>query len=207
MTRFNQTFSGRLAIHLFRLAILAACSTMVMPPLAAQAGGIERSDDAPALRQMIDGVVKPFLARHQAPGAIVAVSLKGATPFFAYGNATDDVAPFTPTTWWRSARARKSTTTLLPWARLIVVRSRLTNRPRQYMPDGYTCSPRRDKSRRATRRFYLRHARRPSRPSRQLENERIDTYTTRDFLRGASGWKPMAAPPAPFFTPMPASDS
>lgn len=199
MTRFNQTFSGRLVIHSFRLAVFVVCLTTATPPLAAQVGGIERSDDAPALRQIIDGVMKPFLAQHQAPGAIVAVSLKGRRHFFPYGNATNDGAPFTPTTLVEIGSCTKVFTTTL--FALAINRRQIApdESAQKYMPEGYTLQP---SARQITpaqlAEFTSGMPDDPPDLPRQLEMRGIDNYTTRDFLRWASGWKPATAPPAPY---------
>lgn len=58
-------------------------------------------------RQSIDAYVQPFLAQHNAPGAIVGVSIHGKRQFFSYGAATDDGAPFTPTTLVKTGSCTK----------------------------------------------------------------------------------------------------
>lgn len=197
MTRFNQIFSRKLVNYLIWLAIFAACAATAIP-LAAQVGAAQSSGDAP-LQQKIDGLIKPFLAQHQNPGAIVAVSLKGQRHFFTYGNATDGGAPFTPTTLVEIGSCTKVFTTTL--FALAINRRQIAPdvSAQKYMPNGYTLQPLAQQV--TPRELAVFTSGMPDEPSdlpQQLEMRGIDNYTTKDFLGWVSRWKPATAPPAPY---------
>ena len=63
------------------------------------------------IKQIVDGIIRPYLAENQAPGAIVGVSLHGHRYFFPYGKATDDGTPFTPDTLVEIGSCTKTFTT------------------------------------------------------------------------------------------------
>jgi hypothetical protein len=48
------------------------------------------------VRQIVDGIVIPWIAKNNLPGAAVAISLAGKETFYFYGHRDDAGNPFRP---------------------------------------------------------------------------------------------------------------
>jgi len=106
------------------VAVLAAVN--VAAQQAPSASGPNTGGEAATVKQVVDGIMQPYLAQQQrrvprrglwkrSPdlGAIVAVSLQGHRYFFPYGTATDAGAPFTRDTLVEIGSCTKTFTTTL----------------------------------------------------------------------------------------------
>lgn len=155
--------------------------------------------EASDIKQIVDGLMNPYLSERGAPGAIVAVSIHGRRYYFPYGSATDDGAPFTPTTLVEIGSCTKVFTTTL--FALAIGRHQIApdGSIQTYMPHGYTLQPLAQQV--TPRELALFTSGLPDDPPnlpRQLEMRSIDRYTTRDFLHWITAWTPDSPPPAPY---------
>jgi CubicO group peptidase (beta-lactamase class C family) len=175
------------------------------PNLQPNAGG-----EAAAVKQVVDGIMQPYLAQEQRSGArgqrwtrspflgaIVAVSLHGHRYFFLYGKATDAGSPFTRETIVEIGSCTKTFTTTL--FALAIKRNQIVpdGSAQKYMPNGYTL--------RAQQSTPLELADftsgMPDDPTNlpRLPGQRgIEYYTVKDFLTWASNYEPRTQLPAPY---------
>ena len=151
------------------------------------------------IKQIVDGIIRPYLAENQAPGAIVGVSLHGHRYFFPYGKATDDGTPFTPDTLVEIGSCTKTFTTTL--FALAINRNQIDPNAsaQKYMPSGYTLKPAaRPMTALELADFTSGLPDDPTNLPRGLEQRSIEHYTTKDFLTWVSRWSPRTTLPAPY---------
>ena len=182
-----------LGIVLF--VFMAALVTVAQPPQQARVVA-----DEGTVRQIVDGYMKPFLAKRKIPGAIVGVSIKGQEYFFPYGKATDSGEPFKPDTLVEIGSCTKVFTTTL--FALALTRNQMgANTPAQkYMPGGFKLQPG------AKMMTPLELADFTSGlpddptdlPKGPLWKRNIEHYTTKHFLTWVSNWTPETKLPAPY---------
>jgi len=152
-----------------------------------------------AIKKIVDGIMEPFIAQSQVPGAIVGVSLHGHRYFFTYGKATDAGAPFTPDTLVEIGSCTKTFTTTL--FALAINRNQMVAdaSSQKYMPSGFTLKP----AAQLTTPLELADFSSglpddPTNLPRGLEQRSIEHYTTKDFLTWVSRWEPATKLPAPY---------
>ncbi len=153
-----------------------------------------------AVKRIVDGIMQPYLAQTQVPGAIVGVSLHGHRYFFPYGKATDAGAPFTPDTLVEIGSCTKTFTTTL--FALALNRNQMVAdaSAQKYMPSGYTLKP----AAQAMTPLELADftSGLPDDPNesaaRVWKQRSIEHYTTKDFLTWVSRWAPATKLPAPY---------
>ena len=152
-----------------------------------------------AVKRIVDGIMQPYLAQTQVPGAIVGVSLHGHRYFFPYGKATDAGAPFTPDTLVEIGSCTKTFTTTLFSLALNRNQMDANASAQKYMPSGYTLKP----AAQAMTPLELADFTSglpddPTNLPRGLEQRSIEHYTTKDFLTWVSRWEPATKLPAPY---------
>ena len=152
-----------------------------------------------AIRQVVDQYMQPFLGQHNAPGAIVGVSIHGRREFFQYGAATDDGSSFTPTTLVEIGSCTKVFTTTL--FALAIARHQIEpdQSAQRYMPKWFTLqSTAQQVTPRQLAEFTSGMPRDPDHLPDNLQMRDIDHYTVTDFLLWVSRWKPVSPPPADY---------
>ena len=151
------------------------------------------------IKQIVDGIIRPYLAENQAPGAIVGVSLHGHRYFFPYGKATDDGTPFTPDTLVEIGSCTKTFTTTLFALAINRNQMRPNASAQKYMPSGYTLKPAaQPMTALELADFTSGLPDDPTNLPRGLEQRSIEHYTTKDFLTWVSRWSPRTTLPAPY---------
>ena len=152
--------SAALILALYLLAAFACAQ-----PTKAAA---PQANDEARIKQIVDGIMQPYLAQTGAPGAIVGVSLHGHRYYFPYGKATDAGAPFASDTLVEIGSCTKTFTTTL--FALAIGRNQIDPNAsaQQYMPSGYTLRPEAAEDDAAgVGRLHLRHARRSNQSAAQ----------------------------------------
>lgn len=175
------------------LAVLVVCGIA-----AAQQPSAPAVDEA-RIRQIVDGVMQPYLAQGQYPGAIVGISLHGHRFFFNYGKATDSGEPFSPDTLVEIGSCTKTYTTTL--FALAINRKQIDPdaSAQKYMPSGYALRPQaRTMTPLELADFTSGLPDDPTNLPRALEMRSIEHYTTKDFLTWVSRWTPHTKLPAPY---------
>ena len=191
-------------------AVLAAAKVAAQEaPSAGQHLQPDASGEEAAVKQVVDGIMQPYLAQGErmtrgrrwsrSPhlGAIVAVSLHGHRYFFPYGTATDSDAPFTRETLVEIGSCTKTFTTTL--FALAINRNQIVRdaSAQKYMPNGYTL-----KAQQMTplelADFTSGMPDDPTNLPRRLEQRSIEHYTVKDFLTWASNYEPRTQLPAPY---------
>jgi CubicO group peptidase (beta-lactamase class C family) len=175
------------AFSLTRSLLSLACLAMPLVSFAQSESG----NDNPAVKQVVDSFMQPYLARYNNPGAIVGISYHGKRYFFSYGTATDGGDPFTPQTLVEIGSCTKAFTVTL--FALAINRGQIApGSPMQsYMPDGYTLRP----AAQALTPLQLADftSSMPDDPTNlppNLEKRGIENYTVKDFLTWVSHWNP-----------------
>ena len=125
-----------------RLVSAVVLFVFVSLPAVSQQAPVAAGEEA-RIKQIVDGIIQPFLSQHHIPGAIVGVSSHGHDYFFPYGQATDAGDPFTPDTLVEIGSCTKVFTTTL--FALAVNRGQIAAdaSAQKYMPDGMKLQPRR----------------------------------------------------------------
>lgn len=186
-------FAGR-----FVSTVIVLCCLVSMMAVAQQKS--DGSDQEASIRQIVDGILKPFLSEHHIPGAIVGVSIRGKSYFFAYGKATDAGDPFTADTLVEIGSCTKTFTTTL--FALALNRSQMLAdaSAQKYMPSRFTLRPRAQLvTPLELADFTSGMPDDPTNlPSGPLWKRNIEHYTTDDFLKWVSHWAPTSNPPAPY---------
>jgi CubicO group peptidase (beta-lactamase class C family) len=151
------------------------------------------------LKQCVDGYMQPFLKQYGVPGAIVGISIHGKRTFYAYGNATDQGAQFTPTTLVEIGSITKVFTTTL-FALAVEHHQMDPNQSAQlYMPKGVTLQPLAQKiTPLQIADFTSGIPRVPSNLDPNAMPRSLEDYTTKDFFEWLSKWQPAGPPPAPY---------
>ena len=162
--------------------------------------GSSASGEDARIKQVVDGIMQPYMTQHQIPGAIVGVSSHGHDYFFPYGKATDSGDAFTPDTLVEIGSCSKTFTTTL-FALALNRNQMVDDAPaQQYMPGGFTLQP-------AARMmtpleladFTSGLPDDPTNlPKGPLWKRSIEHYTTDDFLTWVSKWSPRTKLPAPY---------
>ncbi len=180
-------------------AVVVLCLLILLPAVAQQPQPRASSDEA-SIKQVVDGIIQPFLTQYHIPGAIVGVSIHGKSYFFAYGKATDAGDPFTPDTLVEIGSCTKTFTTTL--FALALNRNQMVAdaSAQKYMPSGFTLRP---EARLMTplelADFTSGMPDDPTNlPSGPLWKRNIEHYTTDNFLKWVSHWSPATEPPAPY---------
>lgn len=168
-------------------------------PQTIDARQLSAGDELSPVKQVVDNYMQPFLAQHNAPGAIVGISIHGRREFFRYGAATDDGSPFAPTTLVEIGSCTKVFTTTL----FALAMARHQIEPDQsiqlHMPRGFTLQPvAQQVTPRQLAEFISGMPDDPTNLPRNLQMRGIDNYTVKDFLRWASRWQPASSPPASY---------
>ncbi len=182
--------------HFVSSVIVLCCFACVMAAAPQKDG----TDQETAIRQIVDGIIQPFLSEHHIPGAVVGVSIHGKSYFFAYGKATDAGDPFTADTLVEIGSCTKTFTTTL-FALALNRNQMLADASAQkYMPSGFTLRPRAQLvTPLELADFTSGMPDDPTNlPSGPLWKRNIEHYTTDDFLKWVSHWTPTSKPPAPY---------
>ncbi|MGC2112080.1 MAG: serine hydrolase [Candidatus Korobacteraceae bacterium] len=185
-------YARRIAILV--LAVCTATFAQEASSIGPNAGGEEAQ-----VKKIVDGIMQPYLAQNQAPGAIVGVSLHGHRYYFPYGKATDAGAPFTPDTLVEIGSCTKTFTTTL--FALAINRNQIDPKAsaQKYMPSGYTLKPgAQQMTPLELADFTSGLPDDPTNLPRGLEQRSIEHYTTKDFLDWVSHWTPATTLPAPY---------
>ena len=155
--------------------------------------------DEAAIKQIVDGIMLPYIQQDNPQGAIVGVSLHGHRYFFPYGKARDDGMPFAPDTLVEIGSCTKTFTTTL-FALAIGRKQMDPNASAQnYMPEGYTLTkPAQAMTPLELADFTSGLPDDPPHLPPRLAMRSIEHYTTRDFLTWLSRWRPETTLPAPF---------
>jgi CubicO group peptidase (beta-lactamase class C family) len=190
----------RYATRAVLILVLVSLSAIAQQTPGEQSGaGPNAAGEEAAVKRIVDGIMQPYLAQTQVPGAIVGVSLHGHRYFFPYGKATDAGAPFTPDTLVEIGSCTKTFTTTL-FSLALNRNQMVADAPAQkYMPSGYTLRP----SAQAMTPLELADFTSglpddPTNLPRGLEERSIEHYTTKDFLTWVSRWEPATKLPAPY---------
>ena len=177
------------------LFVLLLASTTVL----AQAGPPSAGGNEAAIKKIVDGIMQPYIAQNQLPGAIVGLSIHGHRYYFPYGKATDSGTPFGPDTLVEIGSCTKVFTTTL--FALAINRKQIDpNASAQtYMPGGYKLTP----GARAMTPLELADFTSglpddPTNLPRGLEQRSLEHYTTKDFLTWVAHWTPATPLPAPY---------
>ncbi len=185
-------FSGRLVA----MVIVVCLASMMVVAQQKPAG----ADQEATIRQIVDGILQPFLSEHHIPGAIVGVSIHGKSYFFAYGKATDAGAPFTADTLVEIGSCTKTFTTTLFALALNRNQMQADASAQKYVPIGFTLRPRAQLVTPLELADFTSGM--PDDPTNlpggPLWKRNIEHYTTDDFLRWVSHWTPTSKPPAPY---------
>ena len=88
---YRRAIPTRIAVFVLLITAASALRLKQSASQPPQAGATGASGEQAVVKQVVDGIMQPFLAENQAPGAIVGVSLHGHRYFFNYGKATDAV--------------------------------------------------------------------------------------------------------------------
>ena len=181
-----------------RLVSAVVLFVFVSLPAVSQQAPVAAGEEA-RIKQIVDGIIQPFLSQHHIPGAIVGVSSHGHDYFFPYGQATDAGDPFTPDTLVEIGSCTKVFTTTL--FALAVNRGQIAAdaSAQKYMPDGMKLEPlARQMTPLQLADFTSGMPDDPTNLPPRLEMRSIEHYTTEDFLKWVAHWKPASAPPAPY---------
>jgi len=192
-----------------KLARLGVLVTVLMFALLAASGQQEPAQATPpspnpagqetVIKHIVDGIIQPYMAQGQFPGAIVGVSIHGHRYFFNYGKATDSGEPFTSDTLVEIGSCTKVYTTTL--FGLAINRNQIdpNTSAQKYMPSGYTLRPEaQSMTPLELADFTSGLPDDPPNLPRGLEQRSIEHYTTRDFLTWISHWTPQTKLPAPY---------
>jgi len=179
----------------FVLTLLCLAST----PAFAQAEPSIRpdaGDEEAGVKDVVDGVMRPYLRRNSLPGAIVGASLHGRRHFFSYGQANDAGVPFTADTLVEIGSCTKTFTATL--FALAVNRNQIDPiaSVQKYMPSGYTLQPEaRPMTPLELADFTSGMPDDPINLPHRWDMRSIEHYTTKDFLRWVSHWMPATRVP------------
>ncbi len=139
------------------------------------------------------------MSTHNAPGAVVGVSIHGHRYFFHYGKATDDAAAFTPDTLVEIGSNTKTFTTTLFAVALARDQMQPGESIQKHMPDNLKLEPLAQNATAVQLASF--QSGMPDDPTNlppKLERRSIEHYTTKDFLTWVAHWKPEVPPPAPY---------
>jgi beta-lactamase class C len=107
-----------------------ACLLALVAPLTSRAG-----DDAEKLRKIVDGVIRPLMARHDVPGMAVALTVDGRSHVFNYGvSSRQSQAPVTDATIFEIGSISKMFTTTLAAYAQAVGKLSLDDHPSRHLP-------------------------------------------------------------------------
>ena len=175
--------------------LLLAVTGVAQPASSANAVG-----DEARIRQVVDGIMQPYLARKALPGAIVGVSSHGRDYFFPYGKATDAGEPFTPDTLVEIGSCTKVFTTTIFALAINAGQIDPDTSAQKYMPDGLKLKPGAQKMTPGELADFTSGM--PDDPTNlpngPLWKRGIEHYTTEDFLKWAASWTPRTPLPAPY---------
>ena len=169
-------------------------------PAVAQQPRPGTSGDETSIKQVVDGIIQPFLSEHHIPGAIVGVSIHGKSYFFAYGKATDSGDPFTADTLVEIGSCTKTFTTTL--FALALNRNQMVAdaSAQKYMPSGFTLKPAAQQMTPLELADFTSGM--PDDPTNlppgPLWKRNIEHYTAKKFLTWVSHWTPTTKLPAPY---------
>lgn len=189
----------RLSLVVFFLFVILTPAIAQQTPAQPPGAGPNSGGEEAVVKKIVDGIMQPYLAQTQVPGAIVGVSLHGHRYFFPYGKATDDGTPFTPDTLVEIGSCTKTFTTTL--FALALNRNQMVadTSAQKYMPSGYTLKPAaQPMTPLELADFTSGLPDDPTELPRGLEQRSIEHYTTKDFLTWVSRWSPATTLPAPY---------
>ena len=181
-------------------AVIVVLMFRSLPAIAQQQPGPHSSGDEASIKQVVDGIIQPYLTQNQIPGAIVGVSIHGKSYFFAYGKATDAGDPFTADTLVEIGSCSKTFTTTL--FALALNRNQMVAdaSAQKYMPSGFTLKPGAQQVTPLELADFTSGM--PDDPTNlppgPLWKRNIEHYTTADFLKWVSHWNPATKLPAPY---------
>lgn len=186
-------------VHL-RCTTVCAVLTSLLAVAQAQRSGPIAPVEKTKIKQVVDGIIQPYMAQHQISGVIVGISIHGREYFFPYGKATDAGAPFTPDTLVEIGSCTKTFTTALFALALNRKQMVADATAQQYMPGGFKLQPG------AQMMTPLELADFTSGlpddptdlPKGPLWKRGIAYYTTKNFLTWVSKWTPATKLPAPY---------
>lgn len=106
------------------------------PALLSCACAAHAVDDEARLRAIVDGAVRPVMARHDIPGMAVAVTVDGRAHVFSYGVADKRTrAPVTPSTLFEIGSVSKTLTATLAGVALVSGKLSLDDAPSRFVPE------------------------------------------------------------------------
>lgn len=155
---------------------------------AAASGTAASGEDAETLRPLVDRIAGNFVARENAPGLIVGVSLRGRRSFFGYSGGGD--APYGLNTIVEIGSITKVFTTALFVEAVLEGRMQRDAPIQSYLPNRtlHPCAGQVTPLQLAD--FTSGMPTLPGNAPRQLAQRGIENYTSEDFLAWVERWTP-----------------
>lgn len=157
------------------------------------------ASDTARIKQVVDGIVPLAMSNLSIPGFAVGISLRSKTYFFPYGTSNGNGDPFRPDTIVEIGSCTKVFTTTLVAQAALSNQLNLAGSIQDYLPNGMKLKP---AARQVTplelADFSSGMPDEPTDMPRNLQQRRIENYTTADFFHFVTNWEPDVPLPAPY---------
>jgi CubicO group peptidase (beta-lactamase class C family) len=181
-----------------RQALLPATMALVSLSPAIAVNALAQTAQSP-LRQVVDSVVNPWIAKNNLPGVAVAVSLGGKQAFYFYGQRDDAGNPFRPDSIVEIGSCTKVFTATLLAEQVNDGHMELNDLAEKYFPPGDHLRP---STQGMTLLMLATHTagfpRDPTDIPDRLEKRNIENYTTSDFFHFIDNWQVQSRLPAAY---------
>jgi len=181
-----------------RQALLSATTALVSLSSAIVINAFAQTAQSP-VRQVVDSVVNPWIAKDKLPGVAVAVSLGGKEAFYFYGQRDDAGNPFRPDSVVEIGSCTKVFTATLLAEQVNEGHMALNDLAKKYFPPGNHLGP---STQGMTLLMLATHTagfpRDPKDIPDRLEKRNIENYTTSDFFHFIDTWQVQGQLPAEY---------
>jgi len=151
------------------------------------------------VREIVDGIVNPWVAKNNLPGVAVAISLGGKESFYFYGHRDDAGNPFRPDSIVEIGSCTKVFTATLLAEQVNEGHMALNDLAEKYFPPGDHLAP---STQSMTLLMLATHTaglpRDPTDIPNGLEKRNIKNYTSADFFHFIDNWQIQGRLPAPY---------
>jgi CubicO group peptidase (beta-lactamase class C family) len=181
-----------------RQALLSATMALVSLSSAITINAFAQTAQSP-VRQVVDSVVNPWIAKDSLPGVAVAVSMSGKEAFYFYGQRDDAGNPFRPDSIVEIGSCTKVFTATLLAEQVNDGHMALNDLAEKYFPPGDHLGP---STQGMTLLMLATHTagfpRDPTDIPNRLEKRSIENYTTADFFQFVDNWQVQGGLPAAY---------